>query len=522
MADKFLNLTGLSYLWSKITGALNLKADKTELPSEATDNELGLVKTNANKSITLNANGQLEVGGRIGQFQGTTGLFAPDDREPRQVLDYSFLITDALGMKIGNRAFADVSGYSLTVRSAAAGTTVYYAENTYTNRIIAKTCENGFVSKDEATSKVEMTIPVVSVLINGQAFTPDSSPDDPNNPIEITLESSANPDTTITQLRLFGQMISYATAHVGNGIHSDGGGRCLLVGGALSKYGSSNDNCMVGMQMYSSGNGNGIFGRNHIAIKNRGFLAGTGHDTTNARGEGASAVGEYSLLDTNTLFAVGNGINATNRSNAFEVNIKNGGTAKVNFIEANNGKLEFEDTQDIAPSVSTSNWGLGTGGSIEDFDGTLGFATTDVRGTAVNITAATGVVKPVSAGETLQWSFKARKKTGNETGKLQLNLLKCNASGGSTSNNVVHDGAASSYTTEWVTYSGSFTVPSGMEFVRPRFSRTNTGAGSDGGYEIKDFTLIQSVDSGIILTSPNGTRYKLQVDDSGNLTTAVI
>ena len=274
--------------------------------------------------------------------------------------------------------------------------------------------------------------------------------------------------------------------------------------------------------MYSSGNGNGIFGRNHIAIKNRGFLAGTGHDTTNARGEGASAVGEYSLLDGNTLFAVGNGINATNRSNAFEVNIKNGGTAKVNFVEAKNGKLEFEDSQDIAPAVSTANWGLSTGGSIEDFDGTPGFATTDVRGTAVNITAAVGAVKPVTAGETLQWSFTARKKTGSETGKLQLNLLKCNSSGGSTSNNIVHDGTAASYTTEWVTYSGTFTVPSGMEYVRPRITRTNTGAGSAGGYEVKDFTLIQSVDSGIILTAPNGSKWKLQVANDGTLSTIAV
>ena len=488
----------------------------------ASDSVAGVVKTNTAKSIYLDENGNLQVGGRIGQFEGTTGLFAPDDRQPRQVLDYSLLITDALGMKIGNRAFADVSGVGITVRSAAPGTTVYYAENTYTNRILAKTCENGFVSKDEATSKVEMTIPVVSVLINGQEFTPDSSPDDPDNPIVITLESSANPDTTVTQLRMFGQMGSYATAHIGNGVHSEGGGRCLLVGGGLSKYGSSNDNCMVGMQMYSSGNGNGLFGRNHIAIKNRGLLAGTGHDTTNARGEGASAVGQYSLLDQNTLFAVGNGTSHTDRVNAFEVNVKNNGTAKVNFIEAKNGKLEFEDALDIAPVVNAGNWGLGTGGSIEDYEGTPGFATTDVRGTAVNITAATGVVKPVTAGETLQWSFQARKKTGSETGKLQLNLLKCNSSGGSTSNNIVHDGTAASYTTEWVTYSGTFTVPSGMEYVRPRITRTNTGAGSAGGYEIKDFTLIQQVDSGIILTSPNGTRYKVVVDNSGNLSTVAV
>ena len=81
---------------------------------------------------------------------------------------------------------------------------------------------------------------------------------------------------------------------------------------------------MVGQQMYSTGNGNAMFGRNHIARKNRGFFAGTGHDSTNARSEGAAAVGEWSSMDSNTMFAVGNGTSATNRSNAFEVTADGG------------------------------------------------------------------------------------------------------------------------------------------------------------------------------------------------------
>lgn len=524
MADKFLNLTGLSYFWSKITGALNLKADKTELPSEATDNELGLVKTNASKSISLNADGQLEVGGRIGQFPTTTGLFAPDDREPRMVGNYDLLITDVKGAQMTNsRAFALVSGANISLKTAAAaGTTEYHVSNTYVNRIRCKVLEGGFAAKDEATSSAEQVIPVVSVTIGGEPYTVSSAPDDSTQDIIITTESTLNPDEAITSIRAVGTMGSYSTAHVGNGIASLGGGRCLLLGSTITKDGAGNECGVVASDTYVKANGSAVFGRYHILNKNRAFLAGVGHDTTNGRAEGLAAVGSYSFLDDKILFAVGNGTSATNRLNAFEITIENGGTAKANFIEANNGKLEFASTQDIAPSVSTSNWGLGTGGTIEDFDGTLGFATTDVRGTAVNITAATGVVKPVSAGETLTWSFKARKKTGSETGKLQLNLLKCNATGGSTSNNVVHDGTAASYTTEWTTYTGTFTIPSGMEYVRPRFTRTNTGTGSTGGYEIKDFTLIQQVDSGIILTSPNNTKYKITVDDSGNLTTTAI
>lgn len=490
----------------------------------ATDEDYGIVKTNLPKSIYLNDDGQLEVGGRIGQFPGTTGLFAPDDREPRAVGNYCFLITDVKGAQMTNsRSFAVMSGLSITLKTAAAaGATEYHVSNTYANRLKCKICEGGFAAKDEATSGAEQVIPVVSVTIGGEPYTVSSAPDDSTQDIIITTESTLNPDEAITGIRAVGTMGAYSTAHIGNGISSVGGGRCLLLGSGITKDGAGNECGVVAQDTYVMSNGSGVFGRWHIVNKNRAFIAGQGHDTTNARAEGVSAVGQYSLLDSNILFAVGNGTNATNRSNAFEVTDKNGGTAKANFIEANNGKLEFEDTQDIAPLVNASNWGLGTGGSIVDYDGTPGFATTDVKGTAVNITAATGVVKQVTAGETLQWSFKARKKTGSETGKLQLNLLKCSSTGGSTSNNIVHDGTAASYTTEWVTYSGSFVVPSGMEYVRPRFTRTNTGAGSAGGYEIKDFTLIQAVDSGIFLTSPNGTKWKLQVANDGTLSTVAV
>ena len=523
MNDNFLNKAGLTYLWDKIKAIFNTKADKTELPSQATEDTLGTIKLNPNQNIDVNADGQLTVGGRIGQFEGTTGLFAPNDREPRMVGNYDLMITDVKGAQMTNsRAFAVVSGANISLKTAAAaGATEYHVSNTYVNRIRCKMLEGGFAAKDEASSREE-TIPVVSVTIGGEPYTVSSAPDDATQDIIITTERTLNPDDAITSIRAVGTMDSYSTAHIGNGIASLGGGRCLLLGSTITKDGQGNECGVVASDTYVYGNGSAVFGRYHILNKNRAFLAGVGHDTTNGRAEGLATVGQYSLLDGNTLFAVGNGTSATNRLNAFEVNIKNGGTAKVNFIEAQNGKLEFASSQDIAASVSTTNWGLGTGGSIEDFDGTLGFATTDVKGKAVNITAATGAVKQVTAGETLTWSFKARKKTGSETGKLQLNLLKCNATGGSASNNIVHDGTAASYTTEWTEYTGTFTIPSGMEYVRPRFARTNTGKGSTGGYEIKDFTLIQQIDSGITLTSPNGTKYKITVDDSGNLSTTAL
>lgn len=520
MADKFSAIDAIGAIRDWVLGKLATKVDDDD---QATETALGLVKLNPSQNIDVNADGQLTVGGRIGQFEGTTGLYAPNDREPRNVGNYCLLITDVKGAQMTNsRSFAVVSGANITIKTAAAGATEYHVANTYVNRIRCKVLEGGFAAKDEATSGAEQVIPVVSVTIGGEPYTVSSAPDDPTQDIVITTESTLNPDEAITAIRAVGTMGSYSTAHVGNGIASLGGGRCLLLGSTITKDGQGNECGVVASDTYVSANGSAVFGRYHILNKNRAFLAGVGHDTTNARGEGVAAVGSYSLLDANTLFAVGNGMNATTRSNAFEVTDENGGTAKANFLDAKNGKMEFSDSQDIAPEASSSNWGLGAGGSIVDYDGTPGFATTDVKGKAVSITAATGAVKAVTAGETLQWSFQARKKVGSETGKLQLNLLKCNASGGSTSNNVVHDGTAASYTTEWVTYSGTFTVPSGMEYVRPRFARTNTGAGSAGGYEIKDFELIQAVDSGIIMKSPGGTRYKIAVDDSGNITTTAV
>ena len=490
----------------------------------ATETIAGIIKLNPNKSITLNADGQLEVGGRIGQFPGTTGLFAPDDREPRAVGNYCLLITDVKGAQMTNsRSFAVVSGLSITLKTAAAaGTTEYHVANTYANRLKCKICEGGFAAKDEATSGAEQVIPVVSVTIGGEPYTPDSSPDDPTQDIIITTQESLNPDDAITGIRAVGTMGSYSTAHIGNGISSIGGGRCLLLGSGITKDGAGNECGVVAQDTYVLSNGSGIFGRNHVVNKNRAFIAGQGHDTTDARADGVSAVGSYSLMDAKTVLAVGLGASQIARKNAFEVTADHGGTAKVNFMDAKNAKLEFASEEDIIPAVATGNWTIGNGGSIQNFDGTPGFSTTDVKGTAVNITVAAGFAMPVTAGETLEWSFTVRKRTGSETGKLQLNLLKCNATGGGTSSNLVKDGTAASYSTEWTTYSGTFTIPSGMEFILPRITRTNTGAGSAGGYDIKDLTVTRQVDSGIVLTSPNESKFKLVVADDGTVSTTPI
>lgn len=351
MSDNYLNLTGVQRLWAKIKayvdGALGLKLDAD---AYATDSAYGIVKTNSAQAVTLDADGKLVVGGRLGQFPGTTGIYAAADRDPRAVGDSSFLITDAMGMSLDTgRAFALVSGYGVACRSAAAGSTQYRVKNTYANRLKCKMCEGGYASINEATSKVQRIVPVVSVTIGGNPYTPDSSADSSAtaNDIIITTEETLNPNGSMTNIRLFGVMKSYSTVHVGNGVASNGGGRNLFVGAGITKVGSSNDDCAVGMDMYISGNGNAAFGRWHIMAKNRGFAAGTGHDFTNARGEGAAAVGQYSLVDASTLFAVGDGTSHVARSNAFEV--VDGG-----FVLKSQGGTRYKIAVDDSGNLSTT------------------------------------------------------------------------------------------------------------------------------------------------------------------------
>lgn len=325
------------------------KVDDTDV---ATDSVLGLVKTNSAKNIILNEDNQLEVGGRLGQFPTTNGIYAPDDRDPRFVDNYCFLVTDAMGMDLhASRSMALVSGYSITCKSANAGATEYHISNTYQNRICAKCAEGGYAALNEATSIVQRIVPVVSVQIGGADYTPNSDANSSSavDDIVIKTEETLNPTAATTNIRLFGKMESFASLHVGNGIASGkNSGRSLMLGGAITKA-SGNDNCMVGMNLFSSGNGNAIFGRNHIVKKNRGFFAGTGHDSTNARNEAVSAVGEYSSITMSTLFAVGNGTSHTARRNAFEVTTDGG------FILNDSNGVRWTATFDTSGNLNVTN-----------------------------------------------------------------------------------------------------------------------------------------------------------------------
>ena len=91
MPNKIIDTNALQRFWNAI---------KT-----ATASTFGLIKTNPNESITLNEDGQLQVGGRLGQFTNG-GVYYPTTIEPSNVGASSFLMTDgAKGLSVSGRTF---------------------------------------------------------------------------------------------------------------------------------------------------------------------------------------------------------------------------------------------------------------------------------------------------------------------------------------------------------------------------------------------------------------------------------
>lgn len=338
MTDKFLNKSGLQRIWRKIKNyidnALATKVDDTDI---ATDSAYGIVKTNSNEAITLNSNGQLDVGGRLGQFAGTTGVFNPKTIQPAMVKNGSFLLTEASGTSLGAKSLAVSTGSGVALKvSASSGSTKYEVANTYVNRILCANLVGGVIALDEESASTKV-VNVVSVQINGANFTPDSSANDTKKNIIITTDESVNPNSALpagTNVRMYyneGKSSGFSNLFVGQGVGGEGGASVIVGQRVFAK--SGNACALIGADIYNQGNGNAVFGRQHISRKNRSFLAGTGHDTTNAKNESVVAFGEWSLISSNTAFAIGNGTNHTNRKNLFE--IKTNGDVYINGTKLN-------------------------------------------------------------------------------------------------------------------------------------------------------------------------------------------
>lgn len=322
---------GLKYALLKLAAKLTaLLSEKVDATKQATETELGLVKTNPIESVTLNANGQLDVGGRLGQMSNTTGIYSPKTINPAAIGNGSFLLTEASGLKLGNKSLAVVTGTSLSIKSASAGSTTYLVNNTYENKIICAGLVGGILALNESTA-AQKYVNITSVTISGYA------PSDTNywtatGDITIKTDASINPNSSITSVRPYANMASgFSNLFVGQ-LAGGNGGASVVVGQKVN-CASGNANAIVGASMYNTGNGNAVFGRQHISRKNRSFLAGTGHDTTNAKSEAVAALGQWSDLKADTAFAIGGGTSHTARANLFEV--KTNGDVYINGTKLN-------------------------------------------------------------------------------------------------------------------------------------------------------------------------------------------
>lgn len=243
-------------------------------------------------------------------------MFVPQSIQPAAVGKGSLLVTEANNTTLGEKSLAVSTGFGVTLKQAApANSTEYIVSNTYENRIRCAAAAGGVACINEANA--DKTVNIVSVTINGSSFIPSSADSSSTDNIIIKLEETINPNDSISQIRLYSLESGFSNIYIGQCVGGTGGGASVVVGQGC--YNAGTASAVVGASMWNQGNGSSLFGRRHINFKNRVFLAGEGHDTTNAISEGVSALGSYSNITSKTLLAVGNGSSPTNRSNAFEI-----------------------------------------------------------------------------------------------------------------------------------------------------------------------------------------------------------
>lgn len=322
------------------------KADVADLPGQATETTLGTIKLNPNESVDVNANGQLTVGGRLGQFPNG-GVFYPTTIEPTEVKSSAFMMTDgAKYLSLGGRTFGIMAGVSLTCKSAAAGTTQYRLSNNQSNRFACFANRGGRIAIDQTDATENGTALMTDIsFANGDPIRAYFGPTESSNDIIITVDRTVNPSAKTTKLRMYGTSTSTDVIIVGQG-NGASGGKAISLGQAC--HAGGNQCIAFGNSSLSLANNSVALGHTHIVNKQFCFCAGQGHDFTNAP-NGSAAVGISSLMDSDTAFAVGNGIFNSNgnitRSNAFEVT-KDGGIVlkspngtRYKFTVDNSGNL---------------------------------------------------------------------------------------------------------------------------------------------------------------------------------------
>ena len=349
MADKYISLGRLHAISDWVKDELSLKADKTELPTLATDTDLGLVKLNPNESVDVNANGQLTVGGRLGQFPNG-GVFYPTTIVPTNVGASSFLMSDgAKNLSLGGRHFGIMAGAGLTCKSASAGATQYRLSNTQTNRFACFAGKGGRLAIDQTDAMNNGTALITDIsFANGNPISAYFGATESSNDIIITVDRTVNPSASTTKLRIYGTSTSNDVIVVGQGCGASGG-KAISLG--QSCFAGGNQCIAFGNGSISTGNNSVAFGHTQLVNKQFCFSAGQGHDFTNGS-NGTGAVGIASEIGSNTAFAVGNGVFNGNgnitRSNALEVT-KDGGL----ILKSPNG-TKFKITVDNSGNLTTS------------------------------------------------------------------------------------------------------------------------------------------------------------------------
>ena len=302
---------------SQIVDDLGTKVDNDTVAGDTT---FGLIKTNSDQSISVDENGKLTVGGRLGQFAGG-GVFYPTTIEPTNVGASSFLMTDgAKNISVGQRTFGIMAGANLTCKSAAAGATQYRISNTQANRFACFACAGGRLAIDQNDAIANGTAAITDIsFANGDSIAAYFGPAESSNDIIITVERTVNPSAATTKLRIYGMSTSSDVINVGQGCGATHG-KALALGQSCRC--SGNQTIAFGNSSVVTANNSVAFGHTHLVNKQFCFAAGQGHDFTNA-GNGTGAVGICSEISADTLFAVGNGTFASSgeitRSNAFEV-----------------------------------------------------------------------------------------------------------------------------------------------------------------------------------------------------------
>ena len=323
-------------------------ADYVKTTDYADDENAGIFKTNPAQSIYLDENGNLQVGGRLGQYPDG-GVYYPDNIEPREVLSSSFLMTDgAKGLRLSTRQFGILAGANLTCKSAEAGTTQYHLRNTQANRFACFACDDGYLAIDQNDAITNGTAHITNISFeNGDPISAYFGTEETNNDIIITVDKTVNPDVATTKLRIYGNSKSGDVINIGQG-NGCTHGKAMMLGQSCRC--SGNQTIAFGNSSIVLANNSVALGHTHLVNKQFCFSAGQGHDFTPAS-NGTSAVGICSELHDNTAFAVGNGTFNNNgnivRSNALEV--LNDGSLVVPSTTGNKKfKIAVDDTGTIS------------------------------------------------------------------------------------------------------------------------------------------------------------------------------